>query len=50
MPWMVIAAGAAAAFIAGRSTATPKATNWQLAVAVAAGALGGYFLAKAVDS
>jgi hypothetical protein len=47
--WGVLAAIAGAAFIGGRATATTEATNWQLAVAVAAGALGGFLLAKAVS-
>jgi hypothetical protein len=47
--WGALIGIVAAAFFGGQATATPEATNWQLAVAVAAGALGGFLLAKAVS-
>ncbi len=48
LAWPMIAALAGGMFLVGRSTATTQAANWQLAVAVASGALGGFLLAKAV--
>lgn len=48
IPWQLIVGGLAATFLVGKSTATPKATNWQILTAVAAGALGAFLLARSI--
>jgi len=48
IPWTLIGS-AVASFFLGRETATSSATNWQLILAAAAGAVGGFLLGKAVS-